>query len=184
MKLDNLETFLLKEREHFDTAVPSLKVWAAIDKKLDEKEQTSKRIRLWPIVRMAVAVVALLVIGGVAGSYLTQIRSQNPSLALQHIAPELSELENYYNKEVEQKLQQLASYEQDEAVARDLADIDAVMEELKKDLLNAPKGSEEHIIGTIIKSYQTKIAILERVLNRIQSTNPKLSKPGDDEISI
>jgi len=184
MKIDKLESFILREREHFDKGVPNPNVWDAIEQKLDAQDSPPRRIQIWSFVRVAAAVLALLVAGGVIGSYITQVRAADPSLALQEIAPELSELEEYYNQEVSQRMQQLASYDEDQAVVNDLKELDAIMNELKQDLLHAPKGSEEQIIGAIIKSYQTKIAILERVLNRIQSTNPKVAQPGDNEISI
>ena len=186
MKIDKLESFILREREHFDTGVPNPNAWNAIEQKLDADAQDSlpRRIQLWSFVRVAAAVLALLIAGGIIGSYITQVRANDPSLALQEIAPELSDLEEYYNQEVSQRMQQLASYDEDQSVASDLQELDAIMQELKQDLLHAPKGSEEQIIGAIIKSYQTKIAILERVLDRIQSTNPKATQSNNNEISI
>jgi len=186
MKIDKLESFILREREHFDQGVPNPNVWDAIEQKLDNETQNppTRRVQLWSFVRVAAAVLALLVAGGIIGSYITQMRADDPSLAIQEIAPELSELEAYYNQEVSQRMQQLATYDEDQAVVDDLRELDTTMNELKEDLLHAPKGSEEQIIGAIIKSYQTKIAILERVLNRIHSKNPKIAQPKDNEISI
>jgi hypothetical protein len=58
------------------------------------------------------------------------------------------------------------------------------MLELREELLNAPEGKEEEIINNLIKTYQTKVSILERVLERVQSTNHKKVNHNENEISI
>ena len=69
--MDNLEKFIIQNREDFDTAVPSLKAWAAIDRKLEQKQQAGKRVRMWKVLRIAASVAILLFVGGVGGYYLS-----------------------------------------------------------------------------------------------------------------
>ena len=70
-------------------------------------------------------------------------------------------------------------------VLADLEQLDLTMQELRQELLRAPKGQEEQIIENLIRSYQTKVQILERVLERVQSTQqPNTLKPLDNEVSI
>ena len=62
-----------------------------------------------------------------------------------------------------------------------VAQIDELLEELKTELDNAVKGSEEQIINAMINNYQTKLAILERVLQRIQSIQQDSLKLNTNE---
>ncbi|MFK7932430.1 MAG: hypothetical protein AB8G22_02915 [Saprospiraceae bacterium] len=188
--MDNLEQFIRSEREQFDRAIPDLQVWANIDAELNQQQEQKqqkrgKRILMWRAMRVAAAVLFLLVSGGVIGSYITQQNQQDPLAVLNEIAPEYMEMERYFQKEVSQKMKRLASYEKQEVVQPDLAQLDNVMEELKQELVNAPKGSEEQILNNLINSYQTKIAILERVLERVESAEtPSENKTKENEISI
>lgn len=182
MQRDNLEKFISSNREAFDEAVPSLKVWAEIDKTLAQK--SARRRTLWQGMRVAAAVLLLLFTGGLAGHYLADTSFGDTSAALQEIDPEYAEIAQYYESQISDKVQQLASYEQGQLVLEDFEQLDQTMKELKEDLLRAPKGKEEQIIENLIRSYQTKVQILERVLERIHSTDKQLLKPEDNEVSI
>lgn len=187
MKKDNLEQFIQGHRDEFDKDVPSLKIWYGIEKELDSQQTTSaKRFGVWRAMRIAAAVVFLLVTGGIIGSLLTQqavAGEQNfAELDIESIAPELGEMEAYYQSQVQEKIQVLATYDEDPTLQEDLEELDAWREELKQDLIDAPKGSEEEIINGIISSYQAKIDILERVLNRIEAASNQNSTKN--EVSI
>lgn len=182
MQNDRLEQFIKDNREDFDRELPGLNVWAQIDRTLgQERQHTAKRIRLWKSLRMAAAVLALLVFGGLIGSYITQFQMSAAPDSLAQVSPEYAELEDYYQQEIQDKYQQLVSYDQEEVVKPDLEQLDTIMEELRQELVTAPQGSEEQIIENLIQSYQTKIDILSRVLERIQMSNPKTIKTDDDE---
>jgi hypothetical protein len=62
--------------------------------------------------------------------------------------------------------------------------MDQAMTELKDELKNAPKGKEEEIVATMIQTYQTKVAILERVLEYMRQAKPQNSKSTSNEISM
>ena len=182
MQRDNLERFITANREEFDRAVPSLKVWAEIDKELEHKGRAPRT--LGRILRVAAAVAVLLVTGAVAGNFLNQTQQQDVASVLDEISPQINELEQYYNNQFQEKYQQLVRYQHHHAVQPDLEQLDQVLIELKKELVEAPEGSEEQIVNNLIRTYQIKIQILERVLEKIQSTNRKSIIPEDDEISI
>lgn len=182
MQRDNLERFILNNRTDFDQEMPSLKVWAEIDKQM--KGGGAKRVSLWRSVRIAAAVAALLFIGALAGTLVTKDPALTAEAKLQEIAPEFGEMERFYNQQIQQQFSRLANYQYEPTVLDDLEQVDDIMDELKQELANAPQGTEEKIIENLIKTYQTKVAILGRVLERIQSTNRKDLKPEDNEISI
>lgn len=196
--MDNLEKFIIQHREEFDVEVPSLKVWAGIDKEMAQK--TAKRVRLRKMMSIAASVVVLLIAGAILGIQINEASNEEAITSLSDIAPEYADLEQHYKSQVNQKYQQLVSYNHDVYVEEDLAQLDAIFEELKLEFQNVPKGSEEHIINAMINNYQTKIDILEQVLEKIQSINQtsipapagipsgdgdtKVVKTESDEISI
>ncbi|MEL7020986.1 MAG: hypothetical protein AAGK47_05220, partial [Bacteroidota bacterium] len=150
-----------------------------------QQKQQTKTVWMWRSLRVAAAVLVLLVTGGIVGSYVTQQYNNNAVAALQEIAPEYLEMERYFQKEVSQKMKRLASYQKEKVVLSDLEQLDIIMEELKSELLRTPKGNEEQILNNLISSYQTKIAILERVLERVESAQlPANNKTSNNELSI
>ena len=184
MKNDFLEQFIQEHREDFDQEIPGLNVWAKIDQTLDQQEKhTAKRIKLWKGLRVAAAVVVLMVFSGLMGSYITQMHLGAPD-SLAQLSPEYAEMEQFYQQQIQEKYAQLVDYQQEEVVKPDLEQLDTIMEELKSELVDAPQGSEEQIIENLIQSYQTKIDILSRVLERIQVSNPKTLKTTDDDEKV
>lgn len=182
MHRDNLEKFVVENREAFDREIPSLKVWAEIDKGL--REQRSRRLPLWRSLSVAAAVLILLITGAAAGHYLGGAGADKATIAIEDIAPEYVEMAQYYERQIDNKVQQLAGYRQGESVLEDFEQLDNQMEELKEELLRAPKGREEQIVENLIRSYQTKVQILERVLERIQTTSQEKINTSDEEVSI
>lgn len=166
--MDKLEKFILDNREAFDSETPDLKVWAAIDVRLDEAEKPQAKVvsfYQWiPKLRIAASVALLLTVGIGIGFYLKS-NATPPGLA--DVSPEHAELERFYQKEINKKEQLLVNVAQTTApeVKQDLQQIDQIMLELRAELMNAPKGSREQIIRTMIESYKTKVEILERVLD-------------------
>lgn len=182
MHKDQLESYITEHRDAFDDAVPALKVWADIDRQLEAPNRL--RLRRWKMVRMAAAVTVLLAIGGALGSYVTQVQSQNPMAILENVSPEYQEMAQYYQDEISRQVQLVSNSDQaDPDVFADLEQIDAAMAELKQELLDAPRGKEQEIVENLIKTYQTKLAILQRVLERM---NPTDNQPNnrENEISI
>lgn len=179
---DSFENFVRSNREEFDRAVPSLKVWAQIDQQMAKRK--SKRIVMYRVVGIAASIVLLLGMGTAIGGYLANNQDTNAMNSIANISPEYSEIEQYYSEQIQDKYQQLTSLQPDEAVFNDLEQVDVLMEELKKELGDAPKGKEEQIVEALIQSYQTKIEILERVLERIQSTNQETIKTEKNETII
>ncbi|MEL6943188.1 MAG: hypothetical protein AAFO82_11015, partial [Bacteroidota bacterium] len=177
--------FISQHREEFDEASPSLKAWYQIEKSLEQEVKVGRRIQLWKATRIAAAVILLLVTGGVIGSILTKQSSGNEIAVeqLEKIVPELPEMEQYYGQQLNQKLQQLASYENvAPQILQDLEENDVFIQELKQELLKAPKGTEEIVLNNIIRTYQIKLGILERVLEHLEAS--KIQKSDRDEVEI
>jgi vacuolar-type H+-ATPase subunit I/STV1 len=182
MQRDHLEQFIIDRREAFDDAVPGLNVWSEINSTLDERKQ--KKVLFLRVAGIAASVVALLVCGALIGSHYTQQQYANDPLV--KVAPQYVELEKQYQDEINRKYQQLVSYNHAGIVDKDLSQLDEVMDELRQELLTAPRGKEMEIVESLLKSYQTKVDILERVLDRLQTGSPEQEKTQqpDEEVSI
>ncbi len=179
--MSNLEKFILENRADFDTGVPSLKVWANIDRQLD-RQRPAVRMVWMKRLRAAAAVLVLLLAGGAAGAYLTNQSQAVESLA--DVSPEHAEMERYFSSQVEEKMAKLASYKQDGVVKADLKELDDTYEQLRQELKDAPVGAEEKIIQAMIETYQTKINILEQVLEKVESVNPSTINAAENEVSL
>jgi len=188
MKRDNLEQFIHQNRDAFDDALPSLKVWAEIDRALNQQEPSVRRGRPWRRYLAIAASVVLLVLSGVGvGVYLGPAAQSSQAVALSDVAPQYAGMERQFQQQIDQRLARLARYGQNEAVVQDLEQLDKVMKELQAELQYAPKGQEQQIVENLMRTYQAKIAILERVLQRLQEANPlpeELPKSNNDEVSI
>ena len=181
--MDRLEEFIIENRGAFDKEVPSLKVWAHIDQQLEKKQ--APRIRRMRFLRAAAAIALVLTAGCAIGFYLNGVSSSDPvaERSLADVAPEFAELEQYYASQVSLKMQELATFQHADAVQSDMQQLDELFQELATELDKAPEGAEERIINAMIDNYQTRLEILERVLEKIQSTNQPLNSESN-EISI
>jgi hypothetical protein len=176
--MQRLEDFILENRADFDNETPDLRVWAKLNERLEEKVSESTvsnrpqaRIvqmpsTLWSNkLRIAASVAGLLMMGIGIGFY---IKSSTNETGLAAVSAEYGEMERFYQQQIEKKTRQLASVKNSEEVKEDLNEIDLVMNELRTELTNAPKGSREQIIRNMITSYKNKMYILERVLDEKQ----------------
>jgi len=181
---DNLDKFISENRSEFDNRKPSKDLWSAIDRELDQKgKKTARRIPIWRYARVAAAAVLLISMGVFIGKNMNNSTAE--IVALEDQFPEYFEAEQYYQKEVNSKVAQLANYSHDATINDDLKQLDKTYEELKKELSDTPKDQQEQIINAMITNYRTKLSILERVLERIQSTNQEnLNTTNDDSIDI
>jgi hypothetical protein len=181
--MDRLEEFINNNRADFDNAVPGLRVWARLDKALDQ--QQAQHSRPWKAMRAAAAVLLLLAAGGIGGHYLGRMQATAAVAKVETISPEAAEAERYYNEQFQEKYQQLAKYTTLNTLEPDFDQIDQATQELKQELLNVPKGSEEQVVRNLIQNYQLKLQILEHVLERVQAVQPTQNvKSQDNETGI
>jgi len=171
--MEKLEKYIVDNREAFDCAVPSLKVWAEIDKSLEQK--SGKRVRMWKVLRVAAAAAILIVSGAVGGAYLNGNFDHNQG-AIAQLAPEHADLEKFYTEQVEQKTKQLVSMKHVgyKRVEEDLKKLDDSFVELMQEYQKLPHGTGEMVIQAMLENYQAKLDILERVLEKVKNNNPNI----------
>jgi hypothetical protein len=160
---ENVEQFVRENRYDFDTEIPNLKVWANVEKALPAPKEGAKVLTFnW--LRRAAAAVALLVTGVGIGLFINN--KSNDTLA--GGVPEFKEAEEFYNQKMASQMTKLVGYNPDPSVLSDLKKVDDVRNELKAELEQTPDANREEIVRRLIQNYQTKLGILERVLNNIE----------------
>ena len=182
MQQNDLEKFILDNRDAFDDARPSLKLWANIEKDLNKEKAPSRSLQhRRPWYQIAATVLVLLSLGGVGGAYLNQ-QTQQPTAQsmIEEVAPEFSEMEQYYNQRIQENYARLTAHTQDPEIDADLQQLDNAMAELREDLTNAPSGREEMIVQQLIESYRLKLQILERILERIENLDNSITTPDNN----
>lgn len=188
MQQNDLEKFIQDQRQDFDDAYPSLKLWANIEKELDQKEELDQPVPMRaskrPWYQIAAAVLILISVGGIGGMYLAQGQQPSAEELIAQIAPEFGETEQYYSNKIQQQYAKLTTHTRDPEIDADLAQVDQAMAELRQELLTAPKGREEQLVQELIESYRLKLQILERILEHIEQTKNISTNNSSNEKSI
>ena len=160
-----LEDFIKQNREAFDTEMPSAEVWAQIEHRLHPSQQGS-RIPLYGMLSIAASFTILIV----AGLFFAYSMGKTEG---QEFAMEKMELQRYYQQQIDQKMTRLASYGLEDDVRRDFDALD-------QQLINTRPLNEdekEAQLRAIIKNFETRISIIEKVLDHVQED----SKPTKNE---
>ncbi len=181
--MDPLEDFIQKNRTAFDDASPPAHLWHSLEGRLDRHRSEKNRSHLrWYRIRQAAAAAALILLGATAGRYYAELASRPDSLG--EVSPEYAELERFYRKEIERRTRVLAAAHQDRHIQTDLSELEILYEELRRELPVTTPEEAERIIQAMIVNYQTRIDLLEMVLEKIQLPTDSTQKKQYDEISL
>lgn len=165
--MDGLEQFTQKNKERFDVHTPPPELWSAIQPKIKKRKQLPQ----WTKYAVASAIVFTLGFG--LGKYDF---SGAPSVSIGKLAHSqqdqvIIENEYYYLTQINEKMGQLQPYfvsdpRLKEDVEVDFEDLDRYCQELKSDLKD--NVNNEFVIEAMIQSYQTKLSILESLLDELK----------------
>ncbi len=169
---DRLKDFMEEHREAFDAETPPTAIWDKIDDQLPQKQSAPIRRLVIRYAKIAAAVFILFGVGMLTGSYL----SGNETEFSAETQQEINDLNTFYSRQVNEKLNELKSFSPDNNVIEDIKELDSSFQALKDELGN--EVNDHQVIEAMIREYQTKIEILDRVIVRMKSTNksPKSKK--------
>jgi len=180
MPADNLECFIRQHRDELDHAVPDLRVWGKVEQSLPPAvRRLAKIVQVdWQrrLLRVAASIALVLTGVGMGLWYArsTDVSPENSGMAMSDVSAEYRELEDFYRRDIavkEEKLAQFASNRPDD-IEGDLAQMDKVMAELRRELADVPPGNREQVVRAMIENYQAKSAILQRVLQHLETLTP------------
>ena len=176
-KIDDLEKFVQEERELFDVKIPDEKIWENISKQVNPHTLRTVWYRS-NLFRSIAAGFTLLVIGGTLG-FLLANKKKSPLWSIGMASKPFTDFEMVSQKSINEKLFQLRELNAEESIFSDLQQIDRSMEELKNELDRIPKGQEKIILEQLKRGYQTKIDILDKIIQRLE---PKTQKQDEKAI--
>lgn len=165
---DRLENFVRENREGFDYKAPPADLWAKVETGLPAKQR-----RIIPWRKLSIAAGFLILLGIVGTWSYNQGMQQGTINSLAEISSELGEVEKHYQTEIKNKMTLLAAYNKEDEVKGDFKEMEEFLNELKLDLKDTPKNEREVVIQAMIANYQSRVDLLERVLDRLQQNSTK-----------
>jgi len=175
-KNDILEDYINQNRSEFDNAFPSLKIWASIENELNgnpnEGGGSGKKYSL------LLGLIGLVIILAGSAYFILDNKEEKPK---EMLFAEVEDLEHFYEL---QSNRMIKSVSNDFSILQnpDLLDIENHITEIKQDLGEIPKGSEEKALKALLESYRTKLMIIERILEHHEISQP--SKNNNNEYNI
>jgi hypothetical protein len=176
---DNLERYIIDNRERFNDAEPNPLLWLEIEKKLPATRKKSRVVKMKRVLAIAASFIVILATGMIIGANLNNNSSVN-SMTDEQIA-EFQEAEHFFQKQVNVKMNELKEYKLEEDVENDLNQLDAVYSEMKAELMTSSNKDNSAIIKAMIDNYRIRIEMLEKILNNV---NHKSNSYEEENISI
>lgn len=177
-KKDKLKDFIQQHKEGFEEELPPVDGWLKLEKGLAEKESVERKKRVLLTVRWSVAAtIALLFMVGAVAYYMGRqdarqiARNEKPRQEIQFslgaVSAELAEVENYYNTQINEKLEESKQLQIDPENFSELELLKAEYKELEKEM--GQNIDNEMIIQAMIENYRLRLEILNTILNEIKA---------------
>lgn len=168
---DQLEKFIIENREAFDDVNPNDKVWNSIDQKLN------KRQTIWPTIWKVAAVLFM-----VSTIYLMIDRNENSTSDELILSEEFNQAEDYYITLISQRKQAIKEQltpEQEEQFLMEIDQLDSMYLELKKTYQT--NASNDRVMDAMISNLQLRLDILNKQLEILQNIK---TQSNENDISI
>lgn len=168
---DRLEEFILQNREAFDGKVPGLAVWTGVEKAVHKKKY--RRLAAFRRLQQAAAVLLILGTGALLGVSLTRkssVLSKESTLELSHISSDYGLMEDRLQQQIQEKEALVLQLVKDPALENDLKNQENNLRELKTLLNEVPESRREEVVDAILQHYQTRVALLDQILEYANRT--------------
>ncbi|WP_462251448.1 hypothetical protein [Ekhidna sp.] len=168
---DQLENFIMANREGFDNASPSENTWKGIDQRLGDKQS------IWPTVWKVAAMIFM-----VSTIYLMIDKRQSDELDGPMLSDEFTQAEDYYVSLIAQRkqaIQEQLTPEQHEQFLVEIDQLDSMYLELKKTYQS--NASNDRVMDAMISNLQLRLDILNKQLDILQNIK---NQNNEKDISI
>ncbi len=170
--MDQLEKHILKNREELDKVEQSNidKMWAEIQKEVPAIK--TKRMALVIGLRRIAVAASFMLIGGVAVWLFMNKTTDNKPASLADFYPELLETENNYRQTIALKEAAIPFDSLDLFIFEDILKELKTLEDMKESTLeDLPHYTQnERVVNALMRYYERKIQILERLSNEYQKS--------------
>ncbi|WP_430816007.1 hypothetical protein [Carboxylicivirga sp. RSCT41] len=159
---DRLKEYIDQNREAFDSLDAPARAWDAIDTQLNGHKHKRLTILRYSSIAVAAALAGIMI-------YVAVLQPGNTSQVSE--VSYMNETELYYSTEVNQKralvYQMSAQYpELQTEMDNDLAELDTIMAEIKRDLKDNVDNAE--VVEAMIQNYRMKLSILEDIMQFLE----------------
>jgi hypothetical protein len=176
MKEDKLKKYIDDHRDDFDQDIPPSGVWTAIEKQIQSKRKKRGIIQFLPaVLKVAASVLVLLSAGAGIGVYMVKKKDFTYAIHDPANRKEYREASSYFASQIDNKLNELQQYKPGESVLKDLNNIDQVSAELKLEIVKNPDQDQDMLVQEMIKQYQQKLSVLNKILDKLHESNQKSS---------
>lgn len=180
--MDRLENFIVENKEKFNDHIPSPDVWTNIEKEINQGK--SKKFSIRKFASVGVAAIGLVMLGVWFGSSY-QADDMDQVIANSSFK-DYKQTEHYYAVQVKNYLKEINELDNTSTIENDINQLDEVYNELREELLNAEVKNQDKIINAMIKNYQVKVGMLERILEKTKEKDliKELKNSNHEKVSI
>jgi hypothetical protein len=184
-EMKNIEDIIRNNKDFFDEAEPSQGHLERFNRKLEIRfgAKTIKRSIVPYLLRAAV--VTLLLTLSSLWTWDHFIRSDRNRMTLGDVSPEYKEVENYYVHQVNLMESEIGNIdlknnpEQKQILFKEMKSMDSVYVQLQKELKANP--NDERIINAMIEHYQTKMDVMNYILNQLKAIRNENQNNSENE---
>lgn len=187
--MKNIEDIIRNNKEFFDGAEPSGGHLERFNRKLEIMCGTRAVKRSIVPYLLKAAVVTLLVTLSSLWTWEHFIRSDRNMMTLGDVSPQYREVENYYVHQVNLMENEIADLdmknhpEQKDVLLSEMRSMDSVYVQLQKELKTNP--DDERIINAMIEHYQTKVEVMNYILDQLKSIrNENINNKGHEDTNL
>lgn len=165
--MKSLEEIVLRHKESFDDLEPNEGHFERFESRLNKQKTKTVEIKINVLIRVAAAVLILI-----SGAIWIIINQTSKTVPYNGYTQEIQEVEYYYSTLVSEKMSQIKQYSNDpelkeKLIQEEFNELDSLNNVLQKELKTTP--GDERVINAIISHYQTKVEILNQILDDLQS---------------
>lgn len=182
MQYDELEEYIRSNRSSFDQDEPPAGIWDRIAEMPARKK--APKFKIWKAFLKVAATFAVLMACTLSfgNNFFSYISEQ--AFIERQLPEDFHTIEGHYKQEIQTILNRLADLGYSYTVKDNLTEIDQAIEDLKKEYVYAVAGTKDEIISNVISSYQMKLKIVRRVLDRIEPVEPAWTNVIHDETTF
>lgn len=180
--MDNLEKLITENKDQFNDHLPPPDLWDNIEKGIVEEK--AKQFSIVKFLSAGVAAIALLIVGVWLG---VNFSGDDMDKALSNSSfTDYKQTEQYYSVQVKNYLEEINELDTESNIEEELKQLDEVYQELRDELLHSEIRNQDVIINAMIKNYQVKVGMLERILEKTKTKefNKEINNNKNEKISI
>jgi hypothetical protein len=187
--MKTIEDIIRGNKNYFDGSEPSDGHFERFSMKLEIRAQKNAPKRSIVPYLLRAAVVTLLVTLSSLWTWDHFIRTGSSRMTLGQVSPQYKEVENYYVHQVNMMEGEIVNLdfknnpEQKSVLVQEMKSMDSVYVSLQKELKANP--NDERIINAMIEHYQTKIEVMNYILNQLRTVkNGNENKTENEKVSL